>query len=80
MDACKLRIKLGPNEFEAEGSQDYVEKQREIFLAQVAANRTSDLKLEQANPEEERAQQTLDLGNGNTVVAPSTNLHATWKI
>jgi hypothetical protein len=80
MDACKLRMKLGPNEFEAEGPQDYVEKQREIFLAKVEANRTLDLKPEKANPEEQRAQQKLDLGNGNTVVAPSTNLHATWKI
>lgn len=80
MDACKLRIKLGPNEFEAAGPQDYVEKQREIFLARVDANRTSDLKPEMAHREEERERQKLDLGNGNTVVAPSTNLHATWKI
>jgi hypothetical protein len=51
-----------------------------FFLAKVDANRTLDLKPEKANPEEEREQQKLDLGNGNTVVAPSTNLHATWKI
>jgi hypothetical protein len=32
MDVFKLRLKLGSDEFEAEGSQEYVEKQRDIFL------------------------------------------------
>jgi hypothetical protein len=35
MDVFKLRIKLGADEFEAEGTQEYVEKQRHIFLEQI---------------------------------------------
>jgi len=35
MDIFKLRIKLEQGEFEAEGSQDYVEQQRDIFLDKI---------------------------------------------
>jgi len=77
MDICRLRLKLGPYEFEAEGPQDYIEKQREIFLARVDASRKSGSAPERANTGEAT---TLDLGNGNTVVASNSNLHATWKI
>lgn len=35
METFKLRLKLGVNEFEAEGSQDYVEKQRDVFLKNI---------------------------------------------
>src|SRR5437016_5097412 len=35
MEVHKLRIKLGNDEFEAEGPQDYVEKQRDIFLKSI---------------------------------------------
>jgi len=35
MDAYKLRIKLESDEFEAEGSQEFVEKQRDIFLDRI---------------------------------------------
>ena len=44
MDIYKLRLKLGENGLDAEGSQSQ-----------------------------------LDLGNGNTIVAPNSNLHAAWK-
>jgi len=79
MDICRLRLKLGPYEFEAEGPQDYVEKQREIFLDRVDASRNSAPQPDRANIGETEPS-TLDLGNGNTVVASSSNLHATWKI
>jgi hypothetical protein len=80
MDICRLRLKLGQNEFEAQGPQDYVEKQREIFLARVDAGRNSEPAPETANLGEATEPSKLDLGNGNTVVASSSNLHATWKI
>ncbi len=80
MDICKLHLKLGQYEFEAEGPQDFVEKQREIFLARVDASRPSELPPDGAHPGEATEPSKLDLGNGNTVFASSSNLHATWKI
>jgi len=81
MAVCRLRLTLGQYELEAEGPQEYVEKQREIFLAKVdAVHGTSEPASEKARSGEERAQHELDLGHGNTVVAPSSNLHASWKI
>lgn len=35
MDVYKLHVKLGADEFEAEGSQDYVEKQRDFFVSRI---------------------------------------------
>jgi hypothetical protein len=35
MDVYKLRVKLGADEFEAEGSQDYVETQRDFFISRI---------------------------------------------
>lgn len=79
MDVCKLRLKLGENELEVEGPQEYVEKQRELFLAIVDSYKN------QASPPERAAgtalsEHQLDLGNGNTIIAPNSNLHAAWKI
>jgi len=38
MDAFKLRLKIGANEFEAEGSQEYVQAERQVFLESIDAN------------------------------------------
>jgi hypothetical protein len=38
MDAFKLRLKIGANEFEAEGSQEYVQGERQVFLESITAN------------------------------------------
>jgi hypothetical protein len=35
MDVFKLRLKIDANEFEAEGSQEYVKAEREIFLDNI---------------------------------------------
>jgi hypothetical protein len=37
MDVFKLRLKIGANEFEAEGSQEYVESERDIFLETIGS-------------------------------------------
>jgi hypothetical protein len=79
MHIYRLRLKLGENELEAEGPQDYVEKQRDISFAKIQAKEATELEGETTKVEN-REQQTLDLGNGNTVVAPASHLHATWKI
>ena len=48
MDVFKLRLKIGINEFEAEGSQEFVEKEREVFLEGIDANEQG----EEPHPEE----------------------------
>ena len=48
MDTFKLRLKIGADEFEAEGSQEYVQKEREVFLESIAANELDEV----PNPEE----------------------------
>ena len=80
MDTCKLRLKLGENELEAEGPPEYVEKQREIFLARIDAGKILDIEPAKAKTWDKTEQPTLDLGSGNTVFAPSSNLHAAWKV
>ncbi|MFY9792957.1 MAG: hypothetical protein WAJ99_17380 [Candidatus Sulfotelmatobacter sp.] len=35
MDIFKLRLKIGVNEFEAEGSQEYVQAERQVFLDNI---------------------------------------------
>jgi hypothetical protein len=80
MDTCKLRLKLGENELEAEGPQEYVEKEREIFLARLDTNKILEQIPGKPKTWDEREQPTVDLGNGNSVVASSSNLHAAWKI
>lgn len=42
MDTFKLRLKIGANEFEAEGSQEYVQKEREVFLESIDTNELDD--------------------------------------
>jgi hypothetical protein len=79
MDVCKLRLKLGENELEVEGLQHYVEKQRDRFLATLGSRN------EHASPARAAVASTLnpnqlDLGNGNTIITPNSNLHAAWKI
>jgi hypothetical protein len=79
VDVYKLRLKLGENELEVEGSQEYVENQRDRFLAVL------DSRNEQPAPDHSAASSALnpnqlDLGNGNTIIAPNSNLHAAWKI
>jgi hypothetical protein len=82
MDTCRLRLKLGQNELEAEGRRITPEKQREIFLATVATsgNRTTGPGPEKARAREEGEPQKVDLGDGNSAVAANSNLHAPWKI
>src|ERR1700722_7551364 len=36
MEVFKLRLKIGANEFEAEGSEEYVKSERQIFLESFA--------------------------------------------
>jgi hypothetical protein len=79
MDICKLRLKLGENELEVEGSQEYVEKQRDLFLA-VLDSCNEPASSEHAAASSALNQNQLDLGNGNTIIAPNSNLHAAWKI
>jgi hypothetical protein len=53
MDVFKLRLKIGVNEFEAEGSEDYIKFERQIFLESIIAEKNqddgSDLKEELGN-------------------------------
>lgn len=39
MDTYRLRLQLGGIEFEAEGDQEWVEKQKDLFLAQFGGSR-----------------------------------------
>ena len=48
MDVFKLRLKIGINEFEAEGSQEYVQNERQVFLESITANEQE----EEPDPEE----------------------------
>jgi hypothetical protein len=42
MDTFKLRLKIGVNEFEAEGSQEYIQAERQVFLESIDGNELDD--------------------------------------
>jgi hypothetical protein len=42
MDLFKLRLKIGVNEFEAEGSEEYIKSERQIFLGSITAEENQD--------------------------------------
>lgn len=46
MEVCKLRIKLGAAELEAEGAQEWVERQRDIFLTRAADDSADEIRDE----------------------------------
>ncbi len=48
MEVFKLRLKIGANEFEAEGSEEYVKSERQIFLESF-----TEAQNEKAEPEED---------------------------
>jgi|SRR5271166_4954980 len=51
MDSVKLRIKLGSEpEFEAEGSQEYVEKQRDLFFEKLGSHESNKKEEHHAAP------------------------------
>jgi hypothetical protein len=68
MDVFRLRLKIGVNEFEAEGSEEYVKSERQIFLESVAAEEVQD---EEPEPEE-NLEKTPPAGGDNGGKAASS--------
>ena len=66
MDVFKLRLKIGINEFEAEGSQEYVQNERQVFLESITANEQE----EEPDPEE-RGSNAAAGGNGSGQTPPT---------
>lgn len=61
MDVFKLRLKIGVNEFEAEGSEEYIQSERQIFLESITVEERKD---GEADQEEELGQTPPASGNG----------------
>src|SRR5215469_10165300 len=68
MDVFKLRLKIGVNEFEAEGSQEYVQAERQVFLESIDS-----LEDENDDPNlEELVKNPAAGGNGAGQTPPGT--------
>lgn len=68
MDVFKLRLKIGVNEFEAEGSQEYIQSERQVFWESIADDENHDGEADRA---EEFYKIPAASGNGGGKTAAS---------